>query len=209
MLAPREKLWPASLPIVRKALSLLNLIPMDRLADYGCGNGIALFTATEEFHVEHAYGYEIYEPRALELINEIKEKHLEAKITVRIQNALDADPTEPTAVYLYLISRGLELLLPLLRTIAGKLIHNQYKLRVVTVLYKIPNIPYEKMEKVYTSDIAMTPIYLYTITPDTGISLNSFSSTTTTPTQTTTTTTADTSSSSTESSANNTTIERK
>ena len=170
MLAPREKLWPASLPIVQKALSLLNLTPADRLADYGCGNGIALFTAIEEFHISHAYGYEIYLPRAQELIKEIQDKQLEHKITIKIQNALDASPIEPTAVYLYLISRGLGMILPLLRTIAKH--QPNKKLRVVTVLYKIPNVAYDKVEKVYTSDIAMTPIYLYTITPDSGLDTN-------------------------------------
>ena len=102
MLAPREKLWSAPKEVVSKALRLLGLTAEDHLVDYGCGDGIALFVASQEYGAK-ATGYEIHEPRATALARRVLEEHLEDRITIVCGNALEADPSIPTAVYLYLI----------------------------------------------------------------------------------------------------------
>jgi hypothetical protein len=169
MLAPREKLWAAPPGVVRAALSLLAVGPGDRLADYGCGDGPALFAAVKDFGAAHAYGYEIHEPRAEALRSRVEAEGLSKRVTVRCANALDADPSEPTCVYLYLISRGLAAVLPLLRRAADQQEGPTKELRVVSVLYRIPGVAHERSEKVYTSDTAMTPVYLYRVTPTSGL----------------------------------------
>lgn len=166
MLAPREKLWPASDAIVDAALSMLALCESDVLADYGCGNGVALFGALRA-GCRRAVGVEIHEQRATELQQKVIDLGLQDRISVKAGNALDANPSEPTAVYLYLIARGLGMILPLLREIAR--CQPTDSLRVVTVLYRIPDVQHVRMQKVITSAIAMTPVYLYHITPDSGL----------------------------------------
>jgi precorrin-6B methylase 2 len=159
MLAPREKLWPAPVPVVDHALRMLEVTPEDTLADYGCGNGVALFAAARLG--ARAVGYEIHEPRAKEVQEQVDALGIGDRVTVKACNALDADPKEPSCVYLYLIARGLGAILPLLRRIAGE--RPGRTVRVATVLYRIPGVQHVRMEKVYTSDVSMSQVYLYHI----------------------------------------------
>jgi hypothetical protein len=167
MLAPREKLWAAPPALVDAALSLLDLGPEDVLADYGCGDGPALFAAVRRFAVRRALGYEIHAPRAEALRAHVEAEGLADRITVLCANALDAEPGEATAVYLYLIARGLTLMLPVLRRAAEA--QPGGVLRVVTVLYRIPGVQHERCEKVKTSELAVTPCYVYKIRGDSGL----------------------------------------
>ncbi len=85
------------------------------------------------------------------------------RLAVVAGNALEAAvQPAPTAVYLYLIERGLRAMLPHLRRLAGALPGGV--LRVVTVLYRFdrPLAPV-RVERVAVSDLVRTPVYLYHI----------------------------------------------
>lgn len=164
MLAPRDKLWTAPDFAVDAALSLLSLSSSDCLVDFGCGNGVALLAATRRFGCS-AVGYEICEERAAQLRVTVADAGLSDRVTVHCKNALEADPREPTAVYMYLISRGLKLMLPILQAAAA--CQPEGSLRVVTMLYRIPDVSHDTMVKVPDPDNRdiMFPIYVYTIRP--------------------------------------------
>ena len=164
MLAPQAKLWPASEAVAGAALSLLGLAPHDVLADFGCGNGVALLLAVSRFGCRGAVGYEINAERAEQTRTAVAAAGLAGRVDVRTGNALDADCSARdgiSCVYLYLIARGLALVLPLLRRLA---LHQPgRRLRVATVLYRIPGLAHVRMEKVQGSGAIMTQIYLYSV----------------------------------------------
>ena len=54
-------------------------------------------------------------PRAAEARNKVREAGLEHLVAIRVGNALEADFSEATAIFLYLVPRGLRIMLPLLR----------------------------------------------------------------------------------------------
>jgi len=160
MLAPRNKLWSSNLSIVELALDLLGVGPESVLADWGCGEGPALFAAVSRG--ASAIGWEIHEERSEGLKREIINRGLQDKVVVITGNALEAELPEDkpiTHVYLYLISRGLRLMLPTLRKAAallpGKIIP------VVTVLYSFEGLTPKESRK---CPVTSTPYYLYHIT---------------------------------------------
>lgn len=165
MLAPRDKLWAAPVWAVDAALAALELKPTDHLVDYGCGDGVALMRAASTIGCR-ATGYEICEERVEQLQRKLAEPEcaeFAMRITVKCVNALEADPTEPTAVYMYLISRGLKMMMPLLKKAADT--QPDHVLRVVTLLYPIPGeiaIRTLKIRDPSKPDI-MFPIYVYSI----------------------------------------------
>jgi hypothetical protein len=169
MLAPQAKLWPASDEVAAAALSLLSLSPDDVLADFGCGSGVALLLAVQRFGCRGAVGYEINAERALATRAAVAAAGLAGRVAVHARNALEADDGAAdgtTCVYLYLIARGLALLLPLLRRIAAR--QPGRALRVVSVLYRIPGERHAEMRKVYSGagGLVMTQLYLYSIAAD-------------------------------------------
>ena len=167
MLAPQNKLWPASSKVASSALSLLQVSSSDIICDFGSGSGIALKLAVEDFNAQRAIGYEIHAERAEESRKMIADAFLSDRITVYTMNALDADVERDriTCVYVYLVARGLALLKPILQKLASRLPNGQ-ALRVVSVLYKIPGWIPIKSERCYTSDAIYSPLYLYEVRAD-------------------------------------------
>jgi hypothetical protein len=162
MLAPQKKLYAASEALCSAALSLLSVTPEDTLLDLGCGNGVALLLAAQRFGARGALGYEINAERAAETRSAVAAAGLSARIDVRTGNALDAsdeDVAGVTCVYLFLIARGLTLVLPLLRRIAAR--QPERRLRVVSVLYRIPGVLHIRAENVFTGPAIMNPVFLY------------------------------------------------
>lgn len=173
MLAPRDKLWSAPEYVATKALEQLHLRPDDVVVDYGCGDGVALLAAVQNCGVRKAVGYEIHAERAAELRARVAELGLSESIEVKTLNALEADPKEPTAVYMYLIERGLKLMLEnVLRAAAAA--RPDKLLRVVTVLNRIPVAGVEPVSstrvRIPGKADMVYPVYVYHITPESGLS---------------------------------------
>jgi hypothetical protein len=170
MLAPRAKLWPAKPSVADQALEFVDADASKTVVDIGCGNGVALFAAARRGC--RGFGVEIVEERALAAIEEVKAEGLEDRIRIVIGNALEIDEGElpsRAVVYLYLIARGLKLVLPMLRKLAARQEGDQVTpsgtLRVVTLLYAIPGLKPVKTGLAGTG----TPMYLYHITADSGL----------------------------------------
>ena len=163
MLAPRKKLWSSPPQVAKAACDLLGLEPGDVLADFGCGDAVALVTAAG--HVGcRAIGWEIDSPRAAAASARVAELGLSDLVKIHAGNALEADPTGITSVFLYLIERGLRMVLPLLGRIAAALPAST-PLRVVTVLYRlpVPLVPTEIRHVQLSTDVRF-PLFLYLLT---------------------------------------------
>lgn len=164
MLAPRDKLWPAHPALVEAALDLLGVHGAPSiLGDFGCGDGPALFAAAARG--ARAIGWEIHAPRAAALAQEVAQRGLGGSITVVQGNALDAafagGGETPTHVFLYLIARGLRLMLPTLRQLAA--LQPSGTLPVVTALYSIEGLTPLEVRRVSTSEVTRMPLYLYAV----------------------------------------------
>jgi hypothetical protein len=166
MLAPRLKLWPAAPTLVEEALDLLNVTPVDIVGDFGSGDGVALFASAARG--ARAIGWEIVEDRAEASRVEAIARGLAHQIQIITGNALDADVDgagvlQLSKVYLFLIARGLRLVVPLLRRAAA--LRPNGVIDVVTVLYKF-DTDIEGIHLVETrraTDTARTPLYRYTV----------------------------------------------
>ena len=165
MLAPREKLWPAHPLLVEAALDMLAVSgPECLVADFGCGDGPALFGAAARGC--RAIGWEVHQARAAALAAEVQARGLGGSITVIAGNALEADfdapgASVPSHVYLYLIARGLRLMLPTLRLLAAR--QPSGTLPVVTALYSIEGLTPVEVRRVTTGEGVRTPLYLYSV----------------------------------------------
>lgn len=92
----------------------------DTLLDVGCGDARVLRRAVERFGCR-GVGVEIDEPRAAAASEAVAAAGLADRITIRCGNALDDELPACTAVFLYLIERGLRRIVPLLQRAAGAL----------------------------------------------------------------------------------------
>lgn len=172
MLAPRDRLWAAPDVVCEGALDLLRAAPGDVVIDLGCGDGPLLFAAARRG--VRSLGVEIHAERAAALQHTVAARGLQDAICVVTGNALELDVASfsrealPTCCYLYLIARGLRLVLPLLRRLAAAQPTGQ--LRVVTALYRFDadcegvSAPVEVRRVVTSAEGAYTPLHLYVIT---------------------------------------------
>lgn len=163
MLAPRKKLWSTPLVVAEAACDLLRLTRDDVVADFGCGDAVALITAAQRVHCK-AVGWEIDKDRAALASARVAELGLDGLVTVHAGNALEADPAGVTSVFLYLIDRGLRMVLPLLERIAS--VDPSKPLRVITVLYRLPAplVP-DEVHHVHVSALVRFPLFLYHLSP--------------------------------------------
>ena len=131
MLAPRKKLWSTPVEVIDKALELLSPGAEDMVFDIGAGDGRFLIQASLTTEAR-CVGVEIDEARGQEAIAAIAAAGLAAdKCNLIIGNALEQDYSSGTLFFLYLIPRGLRIILPYLQNL-GK------KIRVVTYMSPFP-----------------------------------------------------------------------
>ena len=133
MLAPRQKLWSTPREGVAKACDLLALGPNDRVFDVGCGDGRFLIEAAKRGAA--GVGFEIDANRAEEARSAAAAAGVGDLVDVRTVNALECDFVGATAVFLYLVPRGLRIIAPRLLDAARK-----KPLRVVTYMAPLPGV---------------------------------------------------------------------
>lgn len=207
MLAPRNKLWSTPPAAVEAGLAALALSAEDVLVDYGAGDGRVLIAAATAAQCT-CLGYEVNEERAAEAEAAVEAAGVADRVTVHVQSALEAgegeaisapalrrtlpppaptDFSHPTAVFAFLIERGLRKLVPLLLQEAARRAEadapapaaagdaaaaepktaqapDSPRLRFLSVLYPIPpgvcSAPVQ-VQWVASSELVKTPVYLY------------------------------------------------
>lgn len=149
MLAPREKLWSAPAAVVDAALVALAPAAGETLIDIGCGDGRVVFAAVQRHGFARAVGIEAHEGRAAAAAAEVVRLGLADRAAIVHGNALELDVSRAwpagahltTAIYLYLIDRGLRGVWPQVLAAAQALRDSGWArpLRIVTVLYPLPS----------------------------------------------------------------------
>ena len=131
MLAPRKKLWSTPSEVIDRALELLNPKEGDVVYDIGAGDGRFLLRAACTSSAR-CVGVEIDDVRGNEALEAIKEAgYGPEKCELIIGNALEQDYTSGTLFFLYLIPRGLRIILPYLQGL-------KKQIRVVTYMSPFP-----------------------------------------------------------------------
>ena len=156
MLAPRKKLWSTPLEVIDKAIELLQPVEPELVYDIGAGDGNFIIRCAEVTKT-HCIGVEIDEDRANEAKKNIDLQGLaEENCKIVCGNALEYDYTDGICFFLYLVPRGLRIILPHLLAI-------NHKIRVVTYMAPFPGIEANKLVKVGTTSHpeAQWPLYYY------------------------------------------------
>jgi 16S rRNA A1518/A1519 N6-dimethyltransferase RsmA/KsgA/DIM1 with predicted DNA glycosylase/AP lyase activity len=156
MLAPRKKLWSTPVEVIDQAIALLKPGIDDLTYDIGAGDGnfiIRCASTTETTCI----GVEIDEDRTNEAKKAIAEHGLsEEKCKIICGNALEYDYSKGTCFFLYLVPRGLRIILPHLQSIP-------HRIRVVTYMAPLPGLDPANVVKVstVTHPEAQWPLYYY------------------------------------------------
>lgn len=166
MLAPRKKLWSTPAEAIQVAVTLLNIQHSDVVYDIGCGEGNFLkrvieFAKESDMSVD-LRGVEIEDERAEQARQELLGLVNDTNITVSVVtgNALEVDYSDGTCFFMYLIPRGLRLILPCLSALPRPI-------RVVTFMNPLPGVTPRKEVKVATSahSEAQWPLFYYELEP--------------------------------------------
>ena len=162
MLAPRKKLWSTPAEVIEEAIGELNIVDGDVIYDVGAGDGRFLIQCAKRTGAR-CVGVEIDEARFQEAVTNIESENLSHLCTMICANALEVEYSEASAFFLYLIPRGLRLILPYLQKVPRKL-------RVVTYMSPFPEeIPFTNVIKVKSEGHtgAEWPLYVYELNGDT------------------------------------------
>eukprot|EP01031_Cornospumella_fuschlensis_P030205 gene30205-36490_t len=118
MLAPRKKLWTTPREVIQHAVQLLQPTENDIVYDIGCGDGPFLIECALNTNARSIVGIEIDEERACVCESNLQSAHIDSnRCKVITQNALEVDFSQGTCFFLYLIPRGLKIILPILQAI--------------------------------------------------------------------------------------------
>jgi 16S rRNA A1518/A1519 N6-dimethyltransferase RsmA/KsgA/DIM1 with predicted DNA glycosylase/AP lyase activity len=161
MLAPRKKLWSTPPEVVQSAIEALQIEPSDIVYDIGAGDGRFVIKCAQSTGVR-CVGVEIDETRHELAVQAIESAGLGSLVSMVCANALELDYSEATALFLYLIPRGLRLIAPLLQKIP-------HPIRVVTYMSPLPPEfePIETIKVPTTGHLAGAewPLFVYKLTP--------------------------------------------
>lgn len=161
MLAPRKKLWSTPQEVILTALELLQPDASDVVYDIGCGEGRFLQACCERTSAQRVIGVEIDADRAELARSKLRSSGLEPpRCCVETGNALECNFSDGTCFFLYLIPRGLKLILPLLQSIS-------HPIRVVTYMSPLPGVAHLSSAKVNTATHpdAQWPLFYYELSP--------------------------------------------
>ncbi len=173
MLAPRKTLWSTPTAAIEQTSNLIQLTSSDTLYDVGCGDGRVIIHLASATPCRRFVGIEIDEGRAQQAQCNVDEARKagripeEVSILIRRANALEVDYSEATAVFLYLVPRGLRLIKPILlqrpKAESTKKEGGSDQVRVVTYMSPFADVRYVKKElcTVGHQEGAAWPIYLY------------------------------------------------
>ncbi len=156
MLAPRKTLWSTPREVIDQAISLLQRVTEELVYDIGAGDGNFIIRCAETTPAT-CIGVEVDESRAAIARENIEQQGLEdSKCKIICGNALEYDYADGTVFFLYLVPRGLRIILPHLQTIPRKI-------RVITYMSPLPDVAPISVTKVSTAahPEARWPLYYY------------------------------------------------
>lgn len=131
--SPWAPWWRTSDDKIRKAFKLAKLNSKDVVYDLGSGDGRSLIIAAKEFKAR-AVGIEIDPLRFYLSKLLVKLNGVSGKVKIRRENFLESNISDATVIFVYLVPKALERLLPKFR---GEL---KKEARIVSINYEM-NFP--------------------------------------------------------------------
>jgi ubiquinone/menaquinone biosynthesis C-methylase UbiE len=156
MLAPRKKLWSTPLEVLDQAIALLHPTQSELVYDIGAGDGNFIIRCAEVTEAS-CIGVEIDEARAAEALKNIEEHGLpQDRCKIVCTNALEYNYNDGICFFLYLVPRGLRIILPHLLAIP-------HKIRVTTYMSPLPGVEHISVSKIATAahPEAQWPLFYY------------------------------------------------
>lgn len=171
---------PSSPEIQQKALELLKLTREDVLFDLGCGDGRLLITAAQKVPGLRCVGIDIdpvFVKRGQASVHELLDASVKQRLDIRLGDALQlsmdassdlsrtiTDVSEvtlmddATALYLFVLPKGVEKLMPLLRALLATRQKEGRSFRILSYMFQIHMWEPTVVDKTAK---AGCPIYLY------------------------------------------------
>ena len=156
MLAPRKKLWTTPIQVLNEAIQVLKPTDAELVYDIGGGEGSFIIQCAQQTSAT-CIGIEIDQERAEFAQRLIVEQGLpESQCKMICANALEQDFSDGDCFFLYLVPRGLRIILPILKK-------STHKIRVVTYMSPFPEETPVHIFKIATSQHpdAKWPLYYY------------------------------------------------
>lgn len=129
--SPWAPWWTTKKDVARSVCRLANISSKDTLYELGSGNGTTLILVAQEFGAK-GIGIEIDPLRVWISKFKIRQQHLEDKIKIKRKNFFDEDLSKATVVYVYLVPKALNRLLPKLKKELKK------GTRIISYRYEVP-----------------------------------------------------------------------
>lgn len=124
--------WPTPQPVVEKMLELAKVKSTDIVYDLGCGDARSLVTAAQR-HGATGFGFDI-DVRLVEKAREnVRSNGVENLVQIELRDMFSLDLSKADVVFLYLLDRTLEQLMPQLETMRPGS-------RIVTHEYPLPDV---------------------------------------------------------------------
>lgn len=137
--SPWAPWWRTSDDKIRKALKLAKVSKKDIVYDLGCGDGRVLILAAKEFGAKGA-GIEIDPLRFFLSTLALHSAQVSDRVIIKRKNFFDEDLSKATVVFVYLVPKALNRLLPKFKRELKK------GTRLVSYRYEIP-LPLKKFDK--------------------------------------------------------------
>jgi SAM-dependent methyltransferase len=173
---------PSGVQIQEKAMRLLKLTGDDVLFDLGCGDGRLLITAATRHPGLRCVGVDIdpiFVTRAQQAIQDLPDVELRDRLDIRLEDALQqpmsasSTPRPPpaslattkltlmddaTALYLFVLPKGVNKLLPLLEALVETRQQQRRPFRILSYMFKL-----HRWEPTYIDKTSKAgcPVYLY------------------------------------------------
>jgi len=147
---------PTPYEVVEKMLELAQVSEKDTVYDLGCGDGRIVIMAAEKYGAT-GVGVDYDPERVQEARAKVKEKGLEDKVTIILQDAMEVDVSPATVVTLYLLESSNALLKPNLEK------YLKPGSRVVSHDFNMPGWKSKKIIHDKTEDYHYYTIYLWVI----------------------------------------------
>lgn len=110
--SPWAPWWTTKKDVARAACRLAQITREDVVYELGCGEGTFLITAVSEFGAKRGVGIEIDPVRAFIATLMIHIIRVNDRIEIKRKNFFDEDLSKATVVYVYLVPKALNRLLP-------------------------------------------------------------------------------------------------
>lgn len=137
--SPWAPWWRTSKKTARAMCNLAKVIKEDKVYDLGSGEGTALLIAAKEFGAK-GFGVEIDPIRFIFSKFILKTNGLSSKVTIKRENLFNQDISKASVVFVYLVPKTLERLLPKFKKELEK------GTRIISYRYEI-NLPLKGYDK--------------------------------------------------------------